>query len=88
MTYQEAYEYFESLNNLPRVYKGKGNWQNSPTIIRGLRQMLKLADNPELKIPHYVHVTGTSGKGSVSMMMGGSLRGQGFKVGCISSSHH
>lgn len=87
MTYQEAYEYFESLNNLPRVYKGKGNWQNSPTIIRGLRQMLKLADNPELKIPHYVHVTGTSGKGSVSMMISRILRAQGFKVGLITSPH-
>lgn len=87
MTYQEAYEYLESLNNLPRPYKGKGSSQNSPTIIRGLRHMLKLADNPELKIPHYVHVTGTSGKGSVSMMISRILRAQGFKVGLITSPH-
>ncbi len=87
MTYQEAYEYFESLNNLPRVYKGKGSSQNSPSIIRSLRLMLKLADNPELKIPHYIHVTGTSGKGSVSMMMSRILRAQGFKVGLITSPH-
>lgn len=87
MTYQEAYEYLESLNNLPRVYKGKGNWQNSPTALRSLKHMLKLAGNPELKIPHYVHVTGTSGKGSVSMMISRILRAQGFKVGLITSPH-
>lgn len=87
MTYQEAYEYFESLNNLTRVYNGKANWQNTPTTIRGIRQMLRLAGNPELKIPHYIHVTGTSGKGSVSMMMSNILQAQGLKVGLITSPH-
>lgn len=87
MTYQEAYEYFDSLHNLPREYKGKGNWQNTPTIIRGVRLMLKMAGSPELKIPHYIHVTGTSGKGSVSMMMSQILKAQGFKVGLVTSPH-
>jgi len=87
MTYQEAYEYFDSLHNLPREYRGKGNWQNSPTIIRGVRLMLKMAGSPELKIPHYIHVTGTSGKGSVSMMLSRILKAQGFKVGLITSPH-
>jgi len=87
MTYQEAYEYFDSLHNLPRQYSGKGNWQNSPTILRSVRLMLKMAGNPELKIPHYIHVTGTSGKGSVSMMVSQILRAQGFKVGMITSPH-
>lgn len=87
MTYQEAYEYFDSLHNLPREYKGKGNWQNTPTIIRGVRLMLKMADSPELKIPHYIHVTGTSGKGSVSMMISQILHAQGFKVGLVTSPH-
>ncbi|MEI6835898.1 MAG: Mur ligase family protein [Candidatus Falkowbacteria bacterium] len=87
MTYQEAYEYFDSLHNLPREYKGKGNWQNTPTIIRGVRLMLKMAGSPELKIPHYIHVTGTSGKGSVSMMISQILKAQGFKVGLVTSPH-
>lgn len=87
MTYQEAYEYLDSLHNLPRQYHGKGNWQNSPTILRSVRLMLKMAGNPELKIPHYIHVTGTSGKGSVSMMVSQILRAQGFKVGLITSPH-
>lgn len=87
MTYQEAYEYFDSLHNLPRLYKGKNNWQNTPTIIRGVRLMLKMAGSPELKIPHYIHVTGTSGKGSVSMMVSQILRAQGFKVGLVTSPH-
>jgi dihydrofolate synthase / folylpolyglutamate synthase len=87
MTYQEAYEYFDSLHNLPRQYNGKGNWQNSPTILRSVRLMLKMAGNPELKIPHYIHVTGTSGKGSVSMMLSEILKAQGFKVGLITSPH-
>lgn len=87
MTYQEAYDYFDSLHNLPREYKGKGNWQNSPTILKSVRLMLKIAGNPELKIPHYIHVTGTSGKGSVSMMLSQILKAQGFKVGLITSPH-
>jgi dihydrofolate synthase/folylpolyglutamate synthase len=87
MTYQEAYEYFESFSNLTRVYRGKNHWQNSPTIIKSMHQMLRIAGNPELKIPHYVHVTGTSGKGSVSMMVSNILRVQGFKVGLITSPH-
>ncbi len=87
MTYQEAYEYLDSLHNLPRVYKGKANWQNTPTILKSMRAMLKLDGNPELKIPHYIHVTGTSGKGSVSMMLSQMLVAQGFKVGTITSPH-
>jgi len=87
MTYQEAYEYLDSLHNLPRQYNGKGNWQNTPTILRGIRLMLKMAGNPEEKIPHYIHVTGTSGKGSVSMMISQILRAQGFKVGLVTSPH-
>jgi dihydrofolate synthase/folylpolyglutamate synthase len=87
MTYQEAYEYFDSLHNLTREYHGKGNWQNSPTTLRGVRLMLKIAGNPELKIPHYVHVTGTSGKGSVSTMLSQILKAQGFKVGLVTSPH-
>jgi dihydrofolate synthase/folylpolyglutamate synthase len=87
MTYQEAYEYFESLNNLPRLYNGKNNSQNTPATIISIRQMLRLAGNPELKIPHYIHVTGTSGKGSVSMMMSNILHAQGLKVGLITSPH-
>lgn len=87
MTYQEAYEYLDSLHNLPRQYNGKGNWQNTPAILRGIRLMLKMAGNPEEEIPHYIHVTGTSGKGSVSMMISQILRAQGFKVGLVTSPH-
>lgn len=87
MTYQEAYEYFDSLHNLSREYHGKGNWQNSPTTLRGVKLMLKIAGNPELKIPHYIHVTGTSGKGSVSTMLSQILKTQGFKVGLVTSPH-
>ncbi|MFA5471995.1 MAG: Mur ligase family protein [Acholeplasmataceae bacterium] len=87
MTYQEAYEYLDSLHNLPRVYRGKGNWQNTPTILKGMHTMLHLDEDPQLKIPHYIHVTGTSGKGSVSLMISRMLVEQGFKVGTITSPH-
>ena len=87
MTYQEAYEYLDSLHNLPRVYRGKNNWQNTPTILKGMHAMLKLDGDPHLKIPRYIHVTGTSGKGSVSLMISQMLIAQGFKVGTITSPH-
>jgi dihydrofolate synthase/folylpolyglutamate synthase len=87
MTYQEACAYLDSLHNLPRLYHGQGNWQNTPTIVRSVRSMLALAGNPEQQIPHYIHVTGTSGKGSVSLLLASILRAQGFKVGVMTSPH-
>lgn len=41
---------------------------------------LDILGNPEKKIPHYIHVTGTSGKGSVTNMLDSVLRASGKRV--------
>ena len=47
---------------------------------------LAFADNPEAQFPA-VHVTGTSGKGSVSMMVGAMLQGMGLRTGLHTSPY-
>ncbi|KKQ27152.1 MAG: FolC bifunctional protein [Candidatus Magasanikbacteria bacterium GW2011_GWC2_37_14] len=50
-----------------------------------LQYFLDLIDNPERQIPHYIHVTGTSGKGSVCLMLDSILRANKFKTGTMTS---
>ncbi len=55
--------------------------------IEKIQFFLNLIGNPEKKIPHYIHVTGTSGKGSVSTFMATILQAHGKKVGLTISPH-
>lgn len=82
MNFDEAYDYLLSLNNLPRErrIRRKGN-------LKRLRFLLKLTGHPENKIPHYIHVTGTSGKGSLCLMLGSILFAAGKKTGLLTSPH-
>jgi dihydrofolate synthase/folylpolyglutamate synthase len=55
----------------------------------GLENMLKLntlLNNPLHNIP-IIHVTGTNGKGSVSLKIAKSLRESGIKTGIFTSPH-
>lgn len=52
-----------------------------------LQFFLNLIGNPERKIPHYIHVTGTSGKGSVTAFMHSILQASGKTVGSTYSPH-
>lgn len=49
--------------------------------------LLDLLGNPEKKIPHYIHVTGTSGKGSVCAFLHAILQAAGKRVGALTSPH-
>ena len=52
-----------------------------------LQFFLNLIGNPERKIPHYIHVTGTSGKGSVTAFLHSILQASGKNVGSTYSPH-
>jgi dihydrofolate synthase/folylpolyglutamate synthase len=52
-----------------------------------MRCILDLLQNPEKKIPHYIHITGTSGKGSVAIMLATILKTAGYKTGLLISPH-
>ena len=63
------------------------NRKNCEVYLKRLQFFLDLLGNPEKKIPHYIHVTGTSGKGSVCLMLDSILRADGRKVGVLTSPH-
>jgi len=52
-----------------------------------LQAFLDVLGNPEKKIKHYIHVTGTSGKGSTTAYMHGILHAAGYNVGSTYSPH-
>lgn len=53
--------------------------------LQRLQYFLNLIDNPEKQIPHYIHVTGTSGKGSVCLILDSILRADKRRVGTMTS---
>lgn len=57
------------------------------TYLKRLQFFLNIVGNPEKKIPHYIHVTGTSGKGSVCSYLESILRASGKKTGLYISPH-
>lgn len=86
MNFTEAYNYILSLHNLPRK-----EYMNDPRhcgwYLKRLQFFLDMIGNPERKIPHYIHVTGTSGKGSVTAYLHSILHSAGKKVGSTYSPH-
>ncbi|HAT03690.1 MAG TPA: hypothetical protein DCS29_02850 [Candidatus Magasanikbacteria bacterium] len=86
MNFNEAYNYIISLSNLPRK-----EYMTDPRhcgwYLKRLQFFLDILGNPERKIPHYIHVTGTSGKGSVTAYMHSILHAAGKKVGSTYSPH-
>lgn len=83
--YHAAYERLVSLGSLEKVWShaSKASLESS---LRRTRELLKRLGNPEQALK-FVHVTGTSGKGSVTRLMHEILRRSGEKVGSYSSPH-
>ncbi len=86
MTPFEAEQYLLSLGNIPRKEYMDDKKKTSEYLQR-IQFFLDLVGNPEKKIPHYIHVTGTSGKGSVSTFLSFILEASGKKVGLTISPH-
>jgi len=86
MTFSEAYNYILSLSNMPRLeYMKEGNMCD--WYLKRLQFFLDLLGNPEKKIKHYIHVTGTSGKGSTVSFLHNILQTDGKKVASTYSPH-
>lgn len=86
MTYRAAYDYFISLINLPRREYVKDP-KHCGVYLERMRALLKILGSPEKKIPHYIHITGTSGKGSVARLLASVLQAGGQRVGLLTSPH-
>lgn len=85
-TYRDAEQYILSLSNLPRQEYLRDR-RRCDLYLKRVQYLLDLLGNPEKKIPHYIHVTGTSGKGSVCTFLQAILHAAGKKVGSITSPH-
>src|SRR3990167_5437452 len=84
MTYSEAKNFFYSLENLGRKEYLKDP-RDAVVYLKRLQVLLDILGNPERRIPHYIHVAGTSGKGSVCLMLDAIWRAAGKKVGTLTS---
>lgn len=80
MNYQQACDFLVSLNNIPHQEYLKDK-KKSNIYLKRTQFLLDILGNPEKQIPHYIHVTGTSGKGSTCLMLDSILRASGKKVG-------
>jgi len=86
MTFDEAYNYVLSLGNLPRLEYMRDP-RHTGIYLKRVQFFLDMVGNPEKKIPHYIHVTGTSGKGSVTSYLHSILKAAGQKAGATFSPH-
>lgn len=87
MNFDEAYNFLLSLNNLPRKeYLKDGS--KCDIYLKRTQFFLDILGNPEKKIKNYIHVTGTSGKGSVVNFLHNILLSNAKKVGSSYSPHH
>ncbi len=86
MTFTDAYNWILSLSNIPRK-EYMNNPETCKWYLERFQVFLDLLENPEKKIPHYIHVTGTSGKGSTTSFMHEILHSAGFVVGSTYSPH-
>ncbi len=75
MNYTQAIDYLYQLSNL--------GWKLGLNKIRAL---LKEIDNPHQKYK-IIHIAGTNGKGSTSVMLESILRTAGYKTGLFTSPH-
>lgn len=65
MNFQQAEQFLLSLSNLPRR-QYMADPKKCDVYLKRLQFFLDILGNPEKKIPHCVHIAGTSGKGSVA----------------------
>jgi len=86
MTFKEAEQFLYSLTNLPRKEYMTDSKDCSEYLPR-VQFFLDLLGNPEKKIPHYIHVTGTSGKGSTVHYIHNVLLAAGKNVASTTSPH-
>jgi len=83
MTYKKAIEYLESFINYEK--KDGYNYAKSFKLDR-IRKLSSLLGNPHAT-SKCVHVAGSKGKGSTSVLIYSILRSAGFKVGLYTSPH-
>lgn len=83
--YKKEIAYVESLANIEKQKNYMSDQQNPEIYIKRLKYFLKLLGNPHKKIKNYIHIGGTSGKGSVANFIHNILVASGKKTGLFTS---
>ncbi len=81
----KAFSFDETIECLEGLYHQRIVASERAGLERA-RTLLSALDNPERAF-RSVHVAGTSGKGSTTIMLASILRAAGFTTGCFSSPH-
>ncbi|MEK7481190.1 MAG: Mur ligase family protein [Patescibacteria group bacterium] len=84
-TYNQAVAALLSLNNLP-VKQYLKDPRQCDIYLKRLQWLLDHLGNPEKKL-RFIHIAGTSGKGSVTTMLHEILRAAGYRVGSYTSPY-
>ena len=75
MNYNETLEYIHSLGMF-----------SHPAGLERINRLLNALDNPQNKFPA-IHIAGTNGKGSISVMVASALQKEGYRVGLFTSPY-
>jgi len=86
MTYDAAYQTLLDMTRIRTTDYMTNRTDPSLFLVR-TRHLLDYLGGPDLSIPHYIHVTGTSGKGSTSFLIYHILHAAGRRVGLTVSPH-
>jgi dihydrofolate synthase / folylpolyglutamate synthase len=91
--YYQAKKFLESLVNIPdpipffvKTRRARGRKKKREFFIKRLRFLLNLLGNPDHDLK-FIHLTGTSGKTSVTFFVASILKAAGFRVGAFVSPH-
>ena len=85
--YRSAIQFLDSLANIERdeyMRNLRVEKQDKHIFLARTQKLLDLLDNPEKKL-QFIHVAGTSGKGSTTRMIQTILTTAGKKTGCFTS---
>lgn len=77
--YRYNVEFIESLGNIQNQKNYLNKYKNPNIYIKRLKFFLKILKNPHKKIKKYIHIGGTSGKGSVANFIHNILVSSGKK---------
>lgn len=86
MTFAEAEQFLYSLSNLPRK-EYMADPKQCKVYLKRMQLFLDILDNPEQQIPHYIHIAGTSGKGSVGRFLHSIYGADKQRAGLFVSPH-
>ena len=84
--YHNAVNFLEGLTNLPMVNDYMIDSNHEEIYIKRMRYFLHTIGNPEMGMK-FIHITGTSGKGTVTNMVNEILLASGRNVGSFTSPY-